>query len=526
METLTSLLTTVDERVSRGQDALMLHAGSVTFTPRWKVEYACDMGGWYEDIHGTVMAPVTTDWNALKPYVYLDVFLPEDRNDPQYGYIYAGKGEHHIDKGQSIVAHTYSGSPGKTNVWRSIVNRAEPHEIYKHIVSVYDSILECRIAEKRLIVHLWDRFGRVDEGGIVTNLTIDVFCDNYTPEESRARSEHRKGKSRGSFGRAIFIREADGTEHDLGNLTEAVDLVVSLYGWDRERALAVINSGLQGNVEVLKPHGPTGMVACYATHKHLPNHITHHNRLIRLEDEDGVVEEITAHEFWDRFAVTRHQTNMAIVNFRNKDRLFMGKYAVTWADGELRSKKPRPPVFDRLTGERYDRASLVESGFEARGAYRSAESNQRTPYVACHSKPVGETSDFFKTYFVFEEDLEKPITPPLLETPTALLENGRVNGADVFASGSLAARSLGLDSSPVTKCAKTNSARIASGRLPIRWATSGGTHVAVYLHDLPTYCELTGQEMPFSLMPYVADIAKWQAENPRANSKASKSAKA
>lgn len=503
----------------------LLRAGHMPAAPKWQNDSDCDQGGWYSDIHGTLMAPVTTDWNQFKPYTYLCTFLPDDSSDPQYGFVYAGKAEQHADKGRSIVDHDYSGSPGKSNVWRAIVNRAQPHEIVKYVVGVYDTVEECREAERRLIEHLWDRFGRVDKGGIVTNLVLDPFDTDrsLTPEESRALSERRKGRPNGR-GQPIFIRELDGTEHNVGCLTEAVDLVVKLAGLERSRALNLVRDSAKHNKSSLKVNPASGLLICYEIHKNNPVRKTAGDRLVRVRDTiDGTAEVITADQFMDRFEVSRKQLGSAINN-SEKGWRFRSQFLVAWADGD-KQKRETHILFDRVTGKQLDSKNLIASGFNAGQIYLCAKRNQSVPYVAYSVKPKGRTQEFYKTYLVYEDDLDKPMTPTLLDRPVALLPEGSLDGVEVFNSTMQASKSLGLADAAVNVNAKLNSSHLAKGVLPKRWALNAGTHVAIYLHELPAYCQLTDQTMPFSLMPYVADIAKWRAQNPRANRKAARKPK-
>lgn len=524
METKQNLLSQVDQEVAKGRGAWMIHAGTSLAEPKWQNDNDCAMGGWFSDIHGTLMSPASTDWNQHKPYVYLNVFMPEDRTDPQYGLIYAGKAEVHVDKGQSIVEHNYSGSPGKTNEWRSIVNRAQPHEIVKYVVSVYETVEECRAAEKRLITHLWDRFGRVDDGGIVTNLVLGIEGEggNATPEECWAQSKQMTGKTRGAC-QPVFIRESGGTEHFLESLVEAAELVGGLTGLDYGQARSLVIHGLTYNKETLFVHKETGLLICYTKNKGKPMRKTPGDRLVRVEDTvDGTVEVITADEFMARFKVHRNRLSGAAIKFRSHGQLFLSRYAVTWDDGVIEKRSQNVSIFDRVTGERCETRQLVAEGFNLSSIWVSAWNNQSAPYVNNSAKPKGRDADFYKAYFVFESDLDKPITPLLVEKPVALLRDGLVDNVDLFCSGSHASKSLGLSSGAAGSAARKNKAFMVSGKLPKLWRMILGTYVPILLDELPAYCKLTNQEMPFSNLWYVDAIAQWQAENPRPYSKAAR----
>jgi len=477
------------EVLARSRPLNLIHAGEVIEEPKWRNDAACTQGGWNYDIHGTVMADVSLDWNSSKPYVYLDLFWPDDKNDPQAGFIYIGKGEHHAESGTSIIDHRYTGSPGKTNEFRSIVNRAKQHEIIKRIVSVHDTVEECREAERALILKMWEAHGRVDEGGIVTNLTIDAFEAEPSPQNSEAKSKAQRGKPRGK-GRPILIREPDGKERVFNSRTEAVRWLSK----GKYRALITYNSvdkfvndQTARNRDTLKVHDPSGLLVCFQEDRNNPMRETTDDRRITGHHVDGYSKTQSKCDWARELGVTGKQVMKAAADSR-RSRL-QSVWLLEWADGLKRGWEKRPPIFDRITSDLFDNRKLEALGLKPVSCYQCADRNAESQFVTHCSKGIR---------FVYAADLQKPMRYVNVERAVVVTDIDMSRHRTFFTQkdameATRDERDFDFKAAVFESGANQNEELIDAGMPPTKWATTAGSYIVTRPADFDSFIALESQ---------------------------------
>ena len=338
-------------------------------------------------------------------------------------------------------------------------------------------------------------------------------CSEHSLETCDAMADAKKGKPNGR-GQAIYIKESNGSEHVFGSRTEAADFLESCGQYSdlsRERIDRLVVNGSTRNKKSLKVNEATGLLICYEQHRNNPVRLTHLDRMIKGVRRDGSILELSKRDWMDKYGKTADQLSVAVGNSARHGDHFMGEFLMSWADGVVQSHKVRV-IFDRSNGQQVTPQELKSRGFNYGGVYKSAKANSSKLFVS---------SNYKDTYFVFEEDLEKPITPPLHQHPLAVLTAGDISTLDIFNSSVEASKRYGRDKSAWKSATDGNSKLIAKGTAPNKWRKVSATYTVIHLHELPRYCQLTDQEMPISLLWYVDAIAEYNSANPHADSKQS-----